>query len=104
MPITDNLEKEADNWALTPSMYDVYLPAVYGKILGIVHKEPIANKILEKVFMDIYATKKAQDYKLQPPLITLLNHAREKSYQTIKALTMFRECCSGASVHMTGKE
>ncbi len=90
---------------LSPSeIYDLYAPAVYGKILGIVHKVPIADKLLEKVFIEGLQDKNLFSNIARPPLLSLLNQSREKCYQTIKALNIFNECCAGSSVSMTDKK
>lgn len=88
---------------LTPELYDLYAPPVYGKILGIVHKAPIADKILEKVFITAYTKENPNPNSLQSPLMSLLNQAREKSYKTIKALTILNECFAGATIQVTKK-
>lgn len=103
MPAADNTPDKTVIKSLTPAVYDLYAPAVYGKILSIVHKGPIADKILEKVFINMYKGNQPTAYHLQAPLIRLLNHAREDSYKIVKALILFRECCSGSSVHITNK-
>lgn len=87
---------------LTPDLYDVYAPAVYGKILSIINKEQIADRLLEKVFVNAYKPPPASH--LQTPLTSLLNEARKKSNKTIQALNIFRECCSGSTVHIKDKK
>jgi hypothetical protein len=90
---------------LSPSeLYDLYAPAVYGKILGIVHKVPIADKLLEKVFIKGLQDKNLFANIAKPPLLSLLNQSRKKCYQTIKALNIFNECCAGASVSVNDKK
>ena len=51
MPPETNKDEIFVNELSPPEIYDLYAPAVYGKILGIVHKAPIADKLLEKVFI-----------------------------------------------------
>lgn len=80
---------------LTPEIYDKYAPPVYGKILSIVDKNPIAEKLLEKVFVLAYTTD--ETFPLRSPLMSLIDIANEKSKKTIKALEIFRECCAGTS-------
>ena len=99
-----NKEKTAVKDLSPSEIYDLYAPAVYGKILGIVHKEPIADKILEKVFIKAFEDKDLFANISRPPLISLLNQARKKCYQTIKALNIFNECCAGSSVSITEKK
>ncbi|HMK02553.1 MAG TPA: hypothetical protein VK489_00095 [Ferruginibacter sp.] len=99
------MQQNNTNQGLSQSeIYDLYAPAVYGKILGIVHKGPIADKILEKVFIDAFKNKTAHNNHLKTPLMSMLNQAREKSYKTIRALSIFTECCAGCSVCIKGKK
>ena len=81
---------------LTPELYDMYAPPVYGKILSIVHKGPIAGKVLEKVFVSAYTNNNT--FPLRSPLMSLIDIAHEKSSKTVKALAIFNECCSGTSI------
>ncbi|WP_339706117.1 hypothetical protein [Algoriphagus aquimarinus] len=97
-----NQENKQTNCKLTPELYDKFAPPVYGKILSIVHKGPIAGKLLEKVFVSAYTNDKT--FPLRSPLMSLIDLAREKSNKTIKALTIFRECCSGASISLKDKK
>ncbi len=87
---------------LTPELYDFYAPPVYGKILRIVQKDPIADKLLEQVFVKAYTSDKT--FPLRSPLMSLIDLAQEKSRKTIKALTIFNECCSGSSSSIADQE
>lgn len=87
---------------LTPELYDKFAPPVYGKILSIVDENPIAEKLLEKVFISAYTTDKT--FPLRSPLMSLIDLANEKSTKTIKALKIFRECCAGTSVSIDDKK
>ena len=104
MPSQNVGKRKSSKPELTPELYDLYAPPVYGKILGIVDNKPIAGKILEKVFISAYTKQNSNPYVLQSPLMSLLNQAREKSYKTIKALNIFNECCSGASINYKEKK
>jgi len=99
-----NNKETTANKVITIEMYDLYAPAVYGKILSIVHKGPIAHKILEKIFATAFKGDNIPTHNSNTPLISLLNQSREKSYKTIKALNIFSECCAGTSVHITDKK
>ncbi|MGK2861928.1 MAG: hypothetical protein ACSLE0_08345 [Chitinophagaceae bacterium] len=101
----DNIKNIPSQNDLSPSeIYDLYAPAVYGRILKIVHKGPIAGKILEKVFIKAFKEKNLSGNNLNNPLISLLNHSREKSYQTLKALNIINECCAGATKSLADKK
>ena len=103
--LPENDKKKTSVSGLSQSeIYDLYAPAVYGKILGIVHQEPIAGKILKKVFIEGLQDKNLFANISKPPLISLLNQSREKSYKTIKALNILNECCGGSSVYITDKK
>ncbi|SFB28005.1 hypothetical protein [Algoriphagus aquimarinus] len=98
----NNQENTKTNSKLTPELYDKFAPPVYGKILSIVHQGPIAGKVLEKVFVSAYT--KDETFPLRSPLMSLIDLAQERSRKTVKALTIFRECCSGASISITDKK
>jgi DNA-directed RNA polymerase specialized sigma24 family protein len=87
---------------LTNELYDLYAPPVYGKVLSIVQKDPIAEKVFEKVFVSAYTNDKT--FPLRSPLMSLIDLAHEKSHKTIKALNIFNACCSGTTVSITDKE
>ncbi|GAB3016690.1 hypothetical protein GCM10027284_39730 [Cyclobacterium sediminis] len=89
-------ENKQNKHQLTPELYDIYAPPVYRKILNIVHKGPIAGKVLEKVFVSAYSDN--DTFPLRSPLMSLIDIANEKSSKTMKALTIFNECCSGTSI------
>jgi hypothetical protein len=97
-----NQENKENNHKLTPKLYDLYAPPVYGKILSIVQKGPIAGKILEKVFVSAYTNNKT--FPVRSPLMSLIDIANDKSCKTIQALNIFKECCSGASVSIDYKK
>ena len=98
--------KEIDSlaWLSQSEIYDLYAPAVYGKILSIVHKGPIADKILEKIFVEAFTINHILYKTPRRPLISLLNHSREKSYKVIKALNIFNECCAGTTICINNKK
>ncbi|PZX56091.1 hypothetical protein LV84_02459 [Algoriphagus ratkowskyi] len=102
MKLDNNQEKIQNSRKLTPELYDVYAPPVYGKILSIVQQDPIAGKVLEKVFLSAYTNN--ETFPLRSPLMSLIDIAKEKSSKTIKALAIFRECCSGASISSTDEK
>ena len=87
---------------LTPELFDQYSPAVYGKILSIVNKEPIAEKMLEKVFVSAYTNDPS--FPLRSPMLSLIDLAHERTNKTLKAIMIFNECCSGVSVSINEKK
>lgn len=87
---------------LTSELYDKYAPPVYRKILSVVQQDPIAERIHEKVFLSAYTNNST--FPLRSPLMSLIDIANEKSSKTIKALEIFRACCSGASVSKAEKK
>lgn len=98
----NNQENKKTNSKLTPELYDKFAPPVYGKILSIVHQGPIAGKVLEKVFISAYTND--ETFPLRSPLMSLIDLAQERSRKTVKALNIFRECCSGTSISITDKK
>ncbi|ABG57737.1 hypothetical protein [Cytophaga hutchinsonii] len=101
MSPAENQENKKNKCKLTPELYDFYAPVVYSKVLRIVHKDQIAEKILEKVFLSAYTNN--ETFPLRSPLMSLIDIAHEKSCKTIKALAIFNACCSGASISITDK-
>lgn len=95
---------EKNNSLSQSEQYDLYAPAVYGRILSIVHKGPIAEKVLEKVFINAFTAKHAAANSLLSPLNTLLNASRDKSNKTIQALNLFKDCCEASGVCVTVKK
>lgn len=95
------LEKKKKHSKLTSEQYDLYSPSIYGNILSIIDKAPIADKIFEKVFVSAYTDN--ETFPLRSPLMSLIDIAQEKSNKTLKALTIFNECCAGSSVTIKDK-
>lgn len=85
-------------------LYDVCAPAVYGKILSVVKQPPIADKILEKVFVNAFNDEDTFTGSFKSPLITLLEKSDDKSNKTLTALNIFRECCAGSTISITDKK
>jgi hypothetical protein len=79
------------------ALYDLYAPAVYGNILRIVPQKPIAEKVLEKVFLDAFRNRAALHNSLRAPLTNLLNHSRDKSKSILRALQILNESCHGTT-------
>lgn len=99
---TDNKKiPSANSQKLTPEMFDRYAPPIFGKILTIVNKIDIAEVVLEKVFKTAYIGHTS--FPIRSPLMSLMDIAEEKSKRTLKALEIFRQCCSGASVSIVKK-
>lgn len=90
------------NHKLSNELYDMYAPPVYGKILSIVKREPIAEKLFEKVFVSAYTND--MTFPVRSPLMSLIDIAQEKSNKTINALTLFSACCSGTTISITEKK
>ena len=99
----DNVQQSGVKKLSPEKIYDVCAPAVYGKILSIVQEVPIANKVLEKVFVEAFKNKDTFNGSSKSPLITLLDKSGDKSTKTLKALNVFRECCEGSTLSLTDK-
>jgi len=95
-------EDKQDNCKLTPELYELYAPAVYSKVLSIVHKDPIAEKVFEKVFMLAYTNNNS--FPVRSHLMSLIDMAHERSCKTVKALAIFSACCSGTTVSINDKK
>ena len=97
-----NLQDHLDSGKLS-EQYDIYAPSVYGKILNMVNHVPIAENILEHVFLKSNVLQKNPG-SLQSPLLMLINQASGKTQRTIKALEIFKACCSGTSIGIKSPE
>lgn len=98
METPKNVKESGADRLSQEKIYDVCAPAVYGKILSIVGQTPIADKVLEKVFVKAFRDGDLPDAGERSPLIELLNRSKEKSEKTVKALNFFRDCCAGTTV------
>lgn len=77
------------------ALFDKYAPALYGRILQVVKQKEIADKILERVFINALVDKSVKKPEHLSLFTSLLNHSRKKSYGTLKALRMFEACSCG---------
>lgn len=80
-----SLEKEE---ASVSALYDKYAPALYGRIIKVVKQKDIAEKILERVFLNALVDKNVKQSTHITLFTSLLNHSRKKTYGTLKALKM----------------
>ena len=67
-------------------IYDKYAPALYGRIINIVKQKEIAEKILERVFINALVDNKVKQSAHISAFTSLLNHSRKKTYSTMKAM------------------
>ena len=74
-------------------LYDKFAPALYGRIIMVVKQKEIAEKILERVFINAVIEKKIQQPSHLTQFTSLLNLSRKKTYGTLKALRVLDECC-----------
>ncbi len=75
-------------------LYDKYAPALYGRIIKVVKQKEIAEKILEKVFLNSLNDQNVEERTHITQFISLLNSSRNKAYSTLKALKTLNACCS----------
>ncbi len=80
--------------AVVSELYDKYAPALYGRILTVVKQKEIAEKILERVFINALVDKNVKQANHVTLFTSLLNHSRKKTYGTMKALRVLEACCS----------
>lgn len=69
-------------------LYDKYAPALYGRIMAVVKQKEIAEKILERVFINALVDKNVAQAGHINLFTSLINHSRKKTYSTLKALRM----------------
>lgn len=72
------------------ALYDKYAPALYGRIIQVVKQKEIAEKILERVFINALVDKNVSQPEHITLFTSLLNHSRKKSYGTMKALRILQ--------------
>jgi len=82
-------------------MYDKYAPALYGRILKVVKQKEIAEKILERVFINALIDKNVKQSNHITLFTSLLNHSRKKTYGTMKALRVLEACCGPQNIAVT---
>ena len=63
-------------------LYDKYAPAIYGRILMVIHDKVEADKILERVFINVWKMRHENTGYLSN-FTKLINEARNISYQTL---------------------
>jgi hypothetical protein len=83
--------------ACVSELYDKYAPALYGRIIRVVKQKEIAEKILERVFINALVDKNVKQSNHLSLFTSLLNHSRKKTYGTMKALKVLESCCSPQS-------
>jgi len=79
----DSLDKGESS---VSDIYDKYAPAIYGRIINIVKQKEIAEKILERVFINALVDKNVKQSVHLSAFTSLLNHYRKKTYSTMKAM------------------
>lgn len=67
-------------------LYDKYAPALYGRIIRVVKQKEMAEKILERVFINALVDKNVKQSTHTSLFTSLINHSRKKSYGTLKAI------------------
>jgi DNA-directed RNA polymerase specialized sigma24 family protein len=90
--ITQISESANDDSLSASALYDKYAPALYGRIIRVVKQKDIAEKILERVFMNALVDKNLPQSDNLTFFTTLINHSRKKTYSTLKALKILDAC------------
>lgn len=80
---TKDLSMDANSFS---DLYDKYAPALYGRIMAVVKQKEIAEKILERVFINALVDKNVVQPSHISLFTSLINHSRKKTYSTLKAL------------------
>ena len=91
--INENANSLNRDDASVSELYDKYAPALYGRIILVVKQKEIAEKILERVFINALVDKNVNPPNHVTLFTSLLNHSRKKTYGTIKALRVLEACC-----------
>ena len=79
-------------------LFDKYAPAVYGRILTVVKNKDVADKILERVFINM-AKKRGENKSRISDFMTLMNESRTSTYHIIKSIKLYNafSCASAES-------
>ena len=75
--------------------YDKYAGVIYGSILSMTDNKILAEKILLKVLRDAFIHDNMDSPKLVSQFIAVTNHARKRSQDTNRAISIFRACNEG---------
>ncbi len=86
--IKENARLLTTDAASAAALYDKYAPALYGRIMMVVKQKEIAEKILERVFINALVDKNIEQSNHNTFFTSLINHSRKKTYGTLKALKM----------------
>ena len=95
--INENAESLNGDETAISELYDKFAPALYGRIIMVVKQKDIAEKILERVFVNALIDKNVTRHNHVTLFTTLLNHSRKKTYGTMKALRVLEACCGAQS-------
>ena len=99
--INESAKSVGQDEAAVSALYDKYAPAIYGRIIGIVKQKEIAEKILERVFINALVDKNIKQPNHVTLFTSLLNHSRKKTYGTLKAIRVLEQCCGAQSAVTT---
>ena len=78
-------------------IFDKYAPALYGRILNVVKNKEIADKILERVFVNSYNNREEKSENVSD-FTALINESRNSTYQILKSVKLFNAIACGSSI------
>jgi hypothetical protein len=90
--VAKHRKKQSDQFS---AFYDKYAGVIYGLIMSMVDDQLLAEKILLKVFRDAFVHNNLDAPKLNSRFIAVTNHARKRSQDTNRAISIFRACNEG---------
>lgn len=84
-------------------LYDKYAPALYGRIIQVVKQKEMAEKILERVFINALVDKNVKQSNHISLFTSLINHSRKKTYSSLKALRALESlrCTSQSAISIS---
>ena len=88
--------KDPKNELYFSEIFDKYAPAVYGRIFSVVKNKDVADKILERVFINSL-NKKEQRTANVSDFINLINESRNSTYHILKSVKLFNAIACGSS-------
>jgi len=99
--IKENAKALGEDAVSVSDFYDKFAPALYGRIIRVVKQKEIAEKILEKIFINALIDKNVKQSNNITLFTSLINHSRKKTYGTMKALRMFKALSCNSAMTVT---
>ena len=81
-------------------LFDKYSPAIYGRILNVVKNRGLADKILERVFVNTWKNRSSNNTQVSE-FTQLLNETRKSTYHIVKSVKFFNAFSCGGCIELS---